>query len=819
MIDIFYTGKKPNLFAHEKEAKDLDEAARLSRTRYYWFIYGGNNYVDFDFDWKPAPWESEHIHVFPSQWQRDAGVYFANKDTVNRKEWHFRTEQSVTRLPADDNWVVLFPDDFIIADFDKSWHPDPHEPPYIYHFSSQHQSSSGLTYQVPGSSDIKISNDLKITVLDNKKNWHVPEEIDESTIDFSWHPNPIDPLYIYHFSSDWQVTTGLTYTLPGATEIKIIDEIPYKNAEKSLKILDIFFIDKGNPASEFRFNQLKDRYPNIQKVRYVNSILATISRCCNRSKTTKFWIISSENNYKDFDFSWHPPTWQNYMTHVFPSQWNKWSETFLINKLEFVRNTQWAKKIEEFPNLNFVSDQFVQSEDDGSMIVYVNHGNNHTNYFDTLQKRYPKLKVTRFVDNYLDTLKRIVATADTSHIWVINSICDYTLFDFTWQPEPWQAEMIHVFPSVSCNSNNAKQKYGDTFYINVESFKTQMYDLEILDWFNVINYCDNQTVPRLPEPVVTVDNDSLIDAVMAHEFNFPYAMFIANGKENKNSEPPMCLWRTQTRAVQGLNSSNSVAIVPRDVKNFLKDQIYDYPYIIKSKTIDFESMQDVIFISNGESMAEKNWEILKKQCPRAKRSTGITGRERAYKAAAELSNTPWFYAVFAKTEVLPSFNFDFMPDYFQQPKHYIFHSRNPLNGLEYGAMNINLYNKKLVLDTDPGLDFTLSQRHAVIPECISISRFNTDPWITWRSAFREVLKLKREVELGTTIEIKHRLDVWCAVANGENAEYCLQGAQDAIEYYKNVKGDYEALRLSFDWEWCQNFYFKKYNRKIWLEVI
>ena len=262
------------------------------------------------------------------------------------------------------------------------------------------------------------------------------------------------------------------------------------------------------------------------------------------------------------------------------------------------------------------------------------------------------------------------------------------------------------------------------------------------------------------------------------------------------------------------------------IKKYIKTQVYDYPHLETSAYQISEYYGnnrlpglDLVFISNGEPMAEDNWQTLLKACPRAKRSDGVTGREAAYKAAARLSSTPWFYAVFAKTEVLPTFKFDFVPDYFQEPKHYIFHSRNALNGLEYGAMNINLYNRKLVLETDPGLDFTLSKAHTVVPECISISRFNTDPWITWRSAFRETMKLQREVDLGASLEIQHRLEVWCTVAEGDNAEYCIQGALDGVEYYKSVGGDYEALKLSFDWAWCQEYYYKKYNRKIWLETI
>jgi hypothetical protein len=134
-------------------------------------------------------------------------------------------------------------------------------------------------------------------------------------------------------------------------------------------------------------------------------------------------------------------------------------------------------------------------------------------------------------------------------------------------------------------------------------------------------------------------------------------------------------------------------------------------------------------------------------------------------------------------------------------------------------MNINLYNKQLVLDTVPGIDFTLSTAHAVVPICASISRFNTDPWITWRSAFREVLKLRQEVEQGAGVEVRYRLDVWRTRAEGENADYCLRGAQDADNYYTSVDGDAGKLQLSFDWAWLQEYYHSLYNTKPWLESV
>jgi hypothetical protein len=125
----------------------------------------------------------------------------------------------------------------------------------------------------------------------------------------------------------------------------------------------------------------------------------------------------------------------------------------------------------------------------------------------------------------------------------------------------------------------------------------------------------------------------------------------------------------------------------------------------------------------------------------------------------------------------------------------------------------------LVLDTVPGLDFTLSAPHAVVPVVASISRFNTDPWVTWRSSFREVLKLKLEVDNGAGTEIQHRLHVWCTRAEGDNADHCLMGANDALDYYNEVNGNYEKLQLSFDWAWLKEYYFEKYKHKPWLESV
>ena len=150
-------------------------------------------------------------------------------------------------------------------------------------------------------------------------------------------------------------------------------------------------------------------------------------------------------------------------------------------------------------------------------------------------------------------------------------------------------------------------------------------------------------------------------------------------------------------------------------------------------------------------------------------------------------------------------------DYWQGPKHYIFHARNPINDLEYGHMAMIAYNKNLVLsNTARGLDFTLDQAHEVVPILSGVANYADDPVMAWRSSFREVLKLKWMLEQRADIETEYRLKMWLMKGEGEKGQWSIQGAVDAVEYYEEVAGDFDKLKLSYDWEWLNSYYNDRY---------
>ena len=268
---------------------------------------------------------------------------------------------------------------------------------------------------------------------------------------------------------------------------------------------------------------------------------------------------------------------------------------------------------------------------------------------------------------------------------------------------------------------------------------------------------------------------------------------------------------------RSLTPGASSALIPRDVKNYLHNQIYDYAHVDRSHhNLAKDSPLDVVFISNGERQAEYNylhlrWCLERTDTNCVHRVDGITGRVAAYHAAAQASSTDWFLAVFAKLEVDQNFDWRWQPDRLQAAKHYIFHARNPVNGLVYGHQAMIAYNRELVLSNPgQGLDFTLDQPHEVVPILSGIARYDATPWQAWRTAFREALKLRHSLP---DTENEYRLRQWLklparkhlSIWNDSAYIWSVWGAQDAMEYYDEVQGDFEQIRKSYEWSWLASY--------------
>ena len=572
----------------------------------------------------------------------------------------------------------------------------------------------------------------------------------------------------------------------------------------------------------------------------------SIEQAQQQSRTGYFWMVSYLVDYTEFNFLWNPVPWQSHQCHAWPSQWQKDSGTYLVPKQGYseinYRKDFSLTRLQDRSNWtipkNFVADSFdfswhpdatepdyvyqfgtqhqrtggpvysvpgatkikyveqikIKVDSTSAVIVEIDHlDGNATKIANTV-------KTIRYFDNYRDTLIRVAKSLVGQHefVWVCSSICDYTDFDFSWHPEQWQATMLHVFAS-------NEQKFGDTFYMHVPSFAEHAEHRALLEWYDC-NFV-NVGVPRRPMPVVQHDLDSHVPAVQTRDFPGPLAVFTHSASMSTNLVT-VPLWRENTKTIVPLNPGASSVIVPKSAIPYIKRQLYDYPYIDKTHRMLTDPLQDIVFISNGEPNAEQNFKrlsLLPKE-NRLVRVDSINGRAAAYHAAAEASTTPWFFAVFGKLEVDIDFNWTWQPDRMQQAKHYIFHARNPVNGLVYGHQAMIVYNRQLVLDNPGvGLDFTLDSPHEVVPILSGVAYYDTSAWSTWRTAFREVLKLQASLP---DVESEYRLNKWLDINSDEtDPQWSRLGAEDAVEYYNQVNGDFNALKKSYEWEWLATYAF------------
>jgi len=573
----------------------------------------------------------------------------------------------------------------------------------------------------------------------------------------------------------------------------------------------------------------------------------SIEQAQELSRTRFFWMVSYLVDYSGFDFLYEPPPWQAHQRHAWPSQWQKDSGTYLVPKIGYTDTNYCSapvlQRLDDHAHWTVPAGVDTESFDwswhpdatepayiyqfgtqhqrtggpqycvaGATDIKFVDQIKIHTNrvataiyeidHLDGAAGQIPNTtRRVRYFDNYRDTLIRLAKSIGTKHefVWVCSSICDYNNFDFSWHPEQWQAGMLHVFASDN-------QKFGDTFFMHVPSFAAKAETVELLDWYDC-NFVD-QLVPRRPMPIVQHNHDCHINAVKTKDFAGPLAVFTYSTYMSRNLVT-VPLWREQTKTIVPLNPGASSVIVPKSAIPYIKTQLYDYPYIDKTQFMLKDPLMDIVFISNGEPNAEHNLKrlLLLPKENRLVRVDSINGRAAAYHAAARVSTTPWFFAVFAKLEVDIDFDWSWQPDRMQQAKHYIFHARNLCNGLTYGHQAMIAYNRQLVLNNPGvGLDFTLDSPHEVVPIVSGIAAYNTSDWSTWRTAFREVLKLRASLP---DVENEYRIQQWLTPNQHTRSELSAAGAQDALDYYDEVAGNFNQLKKSYEWEWLASYAFFK----------
>lgn len=222
---------------------------------------------------------------------------------------------------------------------------------------------------------------------------------------------------------------------------------------------------------------------------------------------------------------------------------------------------------------------------------------------------------------------------------------------------------------------------------------------------------------------------------------------------------------------------------------------------------------DCVFVSYFEKNREANLKRVKQKRPDVKEVSGVKGIHNAHLAAAKLCETDYFWVIDGDAELVDDFNFECDIEFNEPEAVRVWRSVNPINKLVYGNGGVKLLPRMATIRMNSNttdMTTSISKVYKPIPIISNVTKFNTDPFNTWRSAFRECAKLASQtINNQVSDETVERLDVWCTVGvEEEYGEYAIEGAKLGMAYGKQNKDNHENLMRINDFEWLKEQYDK-----------
>jgi hypothetical protein len=513
----------------------------------------------------------------------------------------------------------------------------------------------------------------------------------------------------------------------------------------------------------------------------------------SKSSNNWFWVIDPNVTVVDqFDFDFIPETWDEGKTHV----WQK------LNP-KTGRQYDYAGVM--------LCPKIAQSK---GRPKYIREAACTQNEFPVLQLD-PQLDI-------IDQLTHIDSTVENSMYWVVDPFTRlHPDFNFDYYPTQWDEKTVHVFanedgvyrnvrlyPKGTFSGNTLTSKdVANNSFENLKQINTigslrpqwpvvHLQDVTKTELVAALQEYSNQEVPFL----WTVDPDVSVEQSVLDAGYLPDIL----------STSKVHVWQRQNPHTQKVHSYGGLRLWPtqKDYSELTTDSIRlnklkDIQYV--KETGSTYKPYDIVFLSYKEPGASSAYERLTARFP-ATWVKDVAGIFEAHKEAARSVKSKMFWVVDADADIVDTFDFGYIPDVYDQEVVHVWASKNPITGMEYGYGGVKLFNREQVLDaTSWGLDFTtgLSSRFKSMPEVSCVTRFNTDAYSTWRSAFRECVKLA----LKDDAESLERLDGWLhPVPDAFFRHEAKRGAEQGRAYALANKNDLVALAKINDYEWLYEQY-------------
>ena len=820
-----------------KDVNDMQQRDILEDD-YVWLVDLEHKTNVKTFDWVPNPFEQDYIHNFRMPYQLTE-KYPQDMGGINLvpKDWQSADVKIHPDCPIEDeNYDVFYTNkpfdadtfEFYAKRSDTDWFwvidreydfngkllyvPAEHEEDYIHVFKwgLEHRYDPEVTevwdnrvagiYLVNKEFDVtkkKLHTDIvpiryDVYFTDNINDygtyarksrtdafWLVDSEHKISDV-FTWVPPYSEQKYINIFKLPGQLQHKYPLSVTNVTDNRCggIKLVPKNYNEEDLKY--------------------QGALTEVELIEYEK--FSTEEEGRSKSKNKWFWVIDSDVDVNDdFDFDFVPDTWDEGKTHV----WQK------LNPI--------TRKQYDYGGVSLCPKE-PQTKGRPKYIRQV----------CSTQKQYPVYTMTaEDVANGVPAFYKMCAEkTDTKMFWVVD-YCVQVLstFNFDYYPTQWDIKNLHVWQNESGEHTDIRLCPTDLFLNNTftekEIVNNTFDDLKLMpkqasempEW-NVYTFDDTPLKQQLID-FAEQDNNAYFWTVDPNVDT--YDNWNAKYKPAVENADKLHVWQKLNPRTGKVHAYGGIRLWPNPFLDAFKPS-YSSDDIKYSKTVrgklqyvkhalSVSKPYDIVFLSYKEAGSKTAYERLTARFD-ATWVKDIKGIFNAHKEAANRVKSDMFWVVDADADISEDFDFSYIPDVYDEEVVHVWASKNPVTGEEYGYGGVKLFNTEQVREaTSWGLDFTtgLSKRFKSMPEISCVTRFNTDAFSTWRSAFRECVKLT----LSDDVDSDARLNSWLnPQVYADFVEDAIQGAKDGKAFALENKNNLAELNNINDYDWLRDRYNK-----------
>ena len=742
----------------------LYEAQSNSTTKMFWFVDFGCEIIDnFDFSYEVPEWDQQYVHVFKDNLNNYKNVYIIPKHyAISKKEAEhvfFINKKEIDRQAARKKLPDIF---FAVYDVEeykqqiRSRFPkakfciiDETHTVQDALYAAQQRSATSMFWFVD----------------------HEHELNDNFNIDYRvpvW-----DQQYVHTFKNSGAFLISKYYTISDKESMYLF----FVNKKETDTIIthrkspDVFFaINHENSKEKIRYKFPKAKFCLITD----NKIQNAVYEAQKRSSTDMFWFVEPEYELIESDLNYSVPDWDKQYVHVFQE-----------------------KKSEQFTGSYLIPKQYKIAEKEAEHVFFINK--KEISQITTSLLDYEVFTVDTY-DDYLTA--RDTSLTDMFYV-VFSDLKVSENFKFNYTVNKKSKHLNYVFKNgtaydgiflTSKTQKITKKEYESRFLIDRSEIDIQASEVEKYEIINCNSYSEYlKKIKDVESDMVYLTTDNF---VINEAFEFDYQ--VPKWHQDK------------IHVFKNGKYFDGICLLPTNKTVSQKD--FDYRFFVNKMEVDIAASTpkpfDIVFISYDENNADENYQNLLKRFPKAKRIHGVKGIHQAHKKAAEIVETSMFWAVDGDADILDNFNFDHQVPAWSLDVVHVCRSKNPINDLEYGYGGVKLLPTELTKLLDENtVDMTtsISSKFRLLPMISNHTRFNTDPFNTWKSAFRECVKLSSKIIVGQNDkETVHRMHIWCTEGKDRQfGDYAIKGAIQGREFGAKYKDDPRMLAKINSWNWLE----------------